>query len=218
MRIFAFAASLRAQSLNAKLVGLASELARSHGAEVDLAHFRELDMPLFDGDLHEDQGLPAGAVELARRLGAAEAFMIAAPEYNYSISGVLKNAIDWVSRVRPMPWRGKSGYLMSASPSAVGGIRGLWQTRIPLEGCGSLIFPDMFALPRAHEAFTPDGQLRDQRLAERLNREVLGFVRLAEAVAPICARPASSEARARQKEIVVALENETELQAEPTVS
>jgi chromate reductase, NAD(P)H dehydrogenase (quinone) len=215
MRILAFAASLRQQSYNRQLIEVAAEMARSHGAEVDLAGFREFEMPLYDADLHERQGIPPGATALARRLNDAEAFMIATPEYNYSIPGVLKNAIDWVSRLRPMPWRCKSGYLMSASPSVVGGIRGLWQTRIPLEGCGSLLFPDMFALPVAHEAFTEDGRLRDQLQAERLNRELLGFVRLAEAVAPICARAVSPEGRRRQKEIEAAIENETELQAEP---
>jgi chromate reductase len=218
VRILAFAASLREQSLNRKLIRLAAELAQARGAEVDLAEFREFDMLLYDGDLHERQGIPAGALEMARRLGEADAFMIAAPEYNYSIAGPLKNAIDWVSRVRPMPWRGKSGYLMSASPSQTGGIRGLWQTRIPLEGCGALIFPDMFALPTAHEAFTPDGKLRDELHGERFNREILGFVRLAEAVAPICGRPESAEGRERQKQIVLALESETELQEAAKVS
>jgi chromate reductase len=218
MRILAFAASLREHSWNRKLIELSAELARARGADVDLAHFRDFDMPMYDGDRHEREGLPPGARELARRLREADAFMIAAPEYNYSISGALKNAIDWVSRDRPMPWKGKSGYLMAASPSVIGGIRGLWQTRIPLEGCGALIFPDMFALPSAHEAFTPHGQLRDQLSAERLSREVLGFVRLAEAVAPICGRPESVAGRKRQKEIGAALENETELQAEPTSS
>jgi chromate reductase, NAD(P)H dehydrogenase (quinone) len=216
MRILAFAASMRQQSLNRRLIELAAETARSHGAEVDLARFGEFDMPLYNADLHDRQGIPPGAIHLARRLEQAEAFMIAAPEYNYSIAGVLKNAIDWVSRIRPMPWRGKSGYLMSASPSLAGGVRGLWQTRIPLEGCGSLLFPDMFALAAAHEAFTEDGRLRDGLQAERLNRELLGFVRLAEAVAPICARPPSPEARKRKEEIEAALEDETELQGGPT--
>jgi chromate reductase len=218
MRVLAFAASLREQSWNRKLIALAAERAAAHGAEVDLAQFRAFDMPLYDGDLHEREGFPPGARDLARRLEQADAFMIAAPEYNYSIAGPLKNAIDWVSRVRPMPWRGKSGYLMSASPSLAGGIRGLWQTRIPLEGCGALVFPDMFALASAHEAFTPEGRLRDQLQAERFNREILGFVRLAEAVAPICGRPVSAEGRQRQKEIDVALEQETELQAAPEAS
>lgn len=111
-----------------------------------------------------------------------------------------------------MPWRGKSVYLLSASPSPMGGIRGLWQTRIPLEGCGALVFPDMFALPHADQAFDDSGRLRDPTVAERLRREVVGFVRLAEAVAPACAATAALGARKRQEEIAKALESETELQ------
>jgi chromate reductase len=212
MRILAFAASLRRTSLNRKLITLAVEVARSAGAGVDLADFREFEMPIYDGDLDATAGLPAGAIELKRRLEHADAVMIAAPEYNYSIAGPLKNAIDWVSRARPMPWRGKSLYLMSASPSPMGGIRGLWQTRIPLEGCGALVFPDMFALPHANEVFDDSGRLRDPSLADRLQREVVGFVRLAEAVTPICGKVAPAAARNRQEEITKALETESELQ------
>jgi chromate reductase, NAD(P)H dehydrogenase (quinone) len=212
MKILAFAASLRRSSLNRKLISLAAELARSAGAQVDLAEFREFELPIYDGDLDAGSGLPPGGMELKRRLEQADAILIAAPEYNYSVAGPLKNAIDWVSRSRPMPWRGKSIYLMSASPSSMGGIRGLWQTRIPLEGCGALVFPDMFALPHADEAFDDSGRLRDAALAERLQREVVGFVRLAEAVTPVCSRTATPTAQKRQEEIVKALESESELQ------
>jgi chromate reductase, NAD(P)H dehydrogenase (quinone) len=215
MRIFAFAASLREGSFNHRLIELAAELARRAGAEVSLADFHTFDMPLYDGDL-EERGLPAGALELQRGLERADGIMIAAPEYNYSISGVLKNAIDWVSRARPMPWRGKSIYLLSASPSAAGGVRGLWQTRVPLEGCGALVFPDMFSLAAAHQAFDAEGQLRDPVLAERLQREVTGFVRLAEAVAPVCSKAATPSEKKRQEVIVAALEDETELQPPST--
>jgi chromate reductase len=212
MKILAFAASLRRASLNRKLVALAAEIARSAGAEVDLAEFREFELPIYDGDVDASTGLPPGGLELKRRVEDAEGILIAAPEYNYSVAGPLKNAIDWVSRARPMPWRGKSVFLMSASPSPMGGIRGLWQTRIPLEGCGALVFPDMFALPHADEAFDDAGRLRDRALAERLQREVVGFVRLAEAVTPVCALAAAPAARQRQTEIVKALESESELQ------
>ncbi len=212
MRILAFAASLRRASLNKKLVALAADCARSAGAEVDLAEFRDFELPIYDGDLDASGGLPPGGLELKRRLEGADALLIAAPEYNYSVAGPLKNAIDWVSRARPMPWRGKSIFLMSASPSPMGGIRGLWQTRIPLEGCGALVFPDMFALPHANEAFDDAGRLRDPKLAERLQREVVGFVRLAEAVMPVCATVAAPAVRQRQVEIVKALESESELQ------
>jgi chromate reductase, NAD(P)H dehydrogenase (quinone) len=115
MKILAFAASLRRGSLNRKLIAVAAEVARSAGAEVDLAEFREFELPIYDGDLDAGSGLPPGGLELKRRLDSADAVMIAAPEYNYSIAGPLKNAIDWVSRARPMPWRGKSIYLMSGA-------------------------------------------------------------------------------------------------------
>lgn len=212
MKVLAFAASLRRGSLNRKLVTLAAEEARSAGAEVDLADFREFDLPVYDGDLDAASGLPPGGVALRRRIEAADALVIAAPEYNFSIAAPLKNAIDWVSRARPMPWRGKSVLLISASPSPMGGIRGLWQTRIPLEGCGALVFPDMFALPHADAAFDEAGRLRDPAVAERLQRQVIGFVRLAEAVVPVCAKTAAPAAAKRQEEIVKALETESEVQ------
>jgi len=214
MRILAFAASFRSASLNRKLIELAARIAREAGAEVDLVAFGEFTMPLFDGDLEQKSGLPAGARQLTRRIEGAAAMMMAVPEYNYSIPGPLKNAIDWVSRSRPMPWRGRSIYLLSASPSPVGGIRGLWQTRIPLEGCGALVFPEMFALPQAHQAFDDQGGLRDPVLAERLRREVVGFVRLAEAVEPLCCGSAEGRERLRQQAITAALEDESELQPE----
>ena len=211
MRALAFAASLRATSWNKRLIAVAAEVARSKGAEVDLADFREFDMPLYDGDVDANDGLPEGARALTDRVLAADALIIAAPEYNFSIAGPLKNAFDWVSRVRPMPWRGKSVYLMSASPSPMGGIRGLWQTRIPFEGCGSLVFPDMFALAHANEAFDEQGKLRDPAIAKRLDTELSGFVRLAEAVADICGDGAP--ARDRRDKIAAALEEQTAIQS-----
>ena len=180
MNVLAFAASLKRTSLNRKLIALAAEAARRAGASVDLAEFREFELPIYDADLEASSGLPPGGLELQRRLARAESVMISAPEYNYSIGGPLKNAIDWISRVRPMPWRGKSIYLMSASPSPVGGIRGLWQTRVPFEGCGALVFPDMFSLPHADKAFDELGRLRDAAVALRLAREVVAFLRLVE--------------------------------------
>lgn len=197
MKLLAFAASLREHSLNRKLIAIAAGIARAEGVTVDLADFRQFESPLYDGDVNERSGLPPGALDLVGRLREVDAVMISSPEYNFSIPGVLKNLIDWVSRAQPMPWRGKSIYLMSAAPSPMGGIRGLWQTRIPLEGCGSLVFPDMFALAHANQAFDDEGKLRDNALAERLNRDITGFVRLAEAVVPVWRPLASSEARTR---------------------
>src|SRR5262249_41376384 len=109
---------------------------------------------------------------------------------------------------RPMPWRGRHVFLVSASPGAVGGIRGLWQTRIPLEGCGALVFPDMFAVPHAGEAFAADGSLADAAHAERLRQMTLGFYRLSGAIAPLCC----GEPSVRRDEITRALEHESRIQ------
>ena len=212
MKILAFAASLRRSSLNKKLVTAVAGMLRELGGEVDLADFAEFDMPLYDGDKQAAEGLPPGARSLKERIEAASALVIASPDYNYSIPGTLKNAIDWVSRARPMPWRGRSIYLVSASPGAIGGIRGLWQTRIPLEGCGALVFPDMFALAHADRAFTDDGRLADAAMADRLRQQVLGFYRLAEAVEPLCCGKVHGEAAKRQQEITRALEDESRIQ------
>ena len=213
MRILAFAASLRSASLNHKLIQLAARLAAREGAEVDLARFREFDMPLYDGDEDTAHGLPEGARKLQQRVEGAGALMIAVPEYNYSIPGPFKNAIDWVSRARPMPWRGRAVYLMSTAPSPMGGVRGLWQTRIPLEGCGAIVFPDMFALPHGTTAFDERGGLRDAASFERLFRDVRGFVKFAQAIEPLCcAPPAVGDAKQRAAEIAAALESETDLQ------
>lgn len=210
-RLLAFAASLRRESLNRKLVVVAARIARARGADVDVAEMRDFDMPLYDGDLDRERGMPPGGLELKRRVEWAHGILIAVPEYNYSIPGVLKNAFDWVSRARPMPWRGKSVYLMSASPSPMGGIRGLWQTRIPFEGCGAIVFPDMFALANAQDAFDEGGILKPGPNAERLDREITGFVHFADAVAPLCGggRPATKT----QAEIAAAIEEESEVQA-----
>jgi NAD(P)H-dependent FMN reductase len=176
LRLLAFAASLRRESWNRKLLGLAVDLAREAGAEVDVAEFREFDMPLYDADLLALSGTPAGASELGRRVGAVEGMLLASPEYNFSLPGTLKNAIDWVSRARPMPLRGKSAFLLSASNGQVGGVRGLWQLRIPLEGLGVLVYPDMYTLPWADKAFGPDGKLIEPERQTRLASMLGGYL------------------------------------------
>jgi NAD(P)H-dependent FMN reductase len=183
LRLLAFAASLRRESWNRKLLGLAVDLAREAGAEVDVAEFHEFDMPLYDADLLALSGLPAGASELTRRLGAADGLLLASPEYNFSLPGTLKNAIDWVSRVRPVPLRGKSAFLLSASNSQIGGVRGLWQLRIPLEGLGVLVYPDMYALPWADKSFGPDGKLIEPERQTRLASMIGGYLGVARKLA-----------------------------------
>jgi chromate reductase, NAD(P)H dehydrogenase (quinone) len=180
LKVLVFAASLRAGSLNRQLAALAARTATSSGAIVDLASMSDFDVPSYDGDVETESGIPAGARALEQRLRTNDAFIIAAPEYNGSMPGVLKNLIDWTSRFRPQPFDGRHGLLLSASPSMAGGNRGLWSLRVPFEHLGSRIYPDMFSLAMAHKALT-DGEIADATLRARFDKTVLAFLSLAEA-------------------------------------
>lgn len=180
LKVLVLAASLRADSLNHKLAALAARVATENGATVHFATMREFDVPAYDGDAEVAEGLPPGAKALQQQLTTCDAFILASPEYNGSMPGILKNLIDWTSRFRPQPFDGRHGLLLSASPSLVGGNRGLWALRVPLEHLGSRIFPDMFSLSMAHKAFAGD-DLADAALRARFDRTLQAFLSLAEA-------------------------------------
>jgi len=183
-RLLAFAGSTRTESFNKKLVPIAAHGAREAGAEVTVIDLRDFPLSLFDQDLETAEGAPANATALKRLMVEHDGFLIAAPEYNSSITGVLKNAIDWVSRpVSNEPsllaFKGKVVALMSASPGALGGLRGLVHVRLILGNLGSIVLPDQIAVSRAHEAFAPDGSLKDPKQhanVERLGRTLAAFV------------------------------------------
>jgi chromate reductase len=146
VRFLVFSASLRAGSLNSRLAQLAAAEIAANGGDVDLAAMGDFDAPSYDADVQEVDGFPAAAEELRDRVMGSDAFVIASPEYNFSMPGSLKNSIDWVSRFSPQPFNERHGLLMSASPSMAGGNRGLWALRIPLEHLGARVYPDMFSL------------------------------------------------------------------------
>ncbi len=181
VRYLVLGASLRRESLNARLAALAARVIQRHGGSVDLAHMRDFDCPSYDQDVQDGEGFPDGAEAFHRRLEATDALVMASPEYNASMAGVVKNMIDWVSRYRPQPFNEHHALLMSASPSMVGGNRGLWSLRVPLEHLGARVYPDMFSLARAHEAFDEEGGIADPGLADRFERTVTAFMDLVEA-------------------------------------
>lgn len=176
MKLFAFAASLRKASVNKQLIHLAVERARAQGAEVTLVDFAQIICPNYNFDDQQESGFPEAAEHLKSLLESHDGFMISSPEYNYAVPGNLKNALDWCSRYKPAPTAGKHAYLLSASPSLVGGNRGLWSLRQPLEVMSTYVYPGMFSLASAHEAFTEDGQLKDQALQGRLDAELGQFI------------------------------------------
>jgi len=167
-KILAFAGSLRKDSYNKKLVQIASAGAQAAGAEVTYVDLRDLPLPVFDEDLEKTEGLPANARKLKDLFLAHQGLLISAPEYNSSITAALKNTIDWVSR--PCPGEAPLGCfldkvaaIMSASPGALGGLRGLVHVRAILGNIHVLVLPDQVAVPRAFEAFAADGSLKDPK-------------------------------------------------------
>ena len=180
-RFLVLSASLREGSLNGKLAALATTAIEAQGGMAEQVSLRDYDSPSFDADREGREGLPAGADLFRQRLEANDAFVIASPEYNSSMPGVLKNLIDWVSRHRPQPFNEKYGLLMSASPSMIGGNRGLWALRIPFEHLGARIYPDMFSLAQAHQAFDGSGRIADPTLQERFDTNIANFMDQVEA-------------------------------------
>jgi len=179
--VLVVSASARRGSFNTRLADLACAIIRHQGGTPTFATIEEFDTPNYDRDVQDGTGFPDGAERLRDELYQADAFVIASPEYNFSMPGGLKNAIDWVSRYRPQPFHQRHGLLMSASPSMAGGNRGLWALRVPLEHLGARLYPDMFSLAQAHRAFTDTGQIADQQLATLLESTIAGFLDLAEA-------------------------------------
>ena len=173
-KITAFAGSTRAGSFNRQLLAIAADAARAAGAEVTVVELRELALPLFDQDLEAVSGLPEGARKFKALLRASDGFLIASPEYNSSVTAVLKNAIDWASRAESddepslAAFRGKSAALFAASPGALGGLRGLVHLRSILGNIGVLVLPDQVCIPVAHEAFDAAGQLKDERKTKQV--------------------------------------------------
>ena len=182
-RILAFAGSLRSGSLNKKFVRVAAGVAERAGAEVKVIDLADYRMPLYDGDGETADGMPESAVRLRRLLEEYPGFLISCPEYNSSIPGVLKNAIDWVSR--PLPgeptlkaFRGKVVALLAASPGSLGGLRGLIPARAILSHLGAIVLPGQMGLPAADKAFDETGALVAPERMAQLERVVEEFVRL----------------------------------------
>ena len=166
-KLLAFAGALRSQSWNKKLLRVAAGAAEAAGAQITVVDLRDYPMPIFDGDIEATQGLPASARELKGLMVARDGFLIACPEYNSSISAVLKNTIDWISRPqRDEPpayaFKGKVCGLLAASPGNLGGVRGLLTVRQVLTTLGVIVLPTQFALAHAAAAFNQDGTLKEE--------------------------------------------------------
>jgi NAD(P)H-dependent FMN reductase len=173
-RILAFAGSARRDSLNKRLARVAADAARKAGAEVTFVDLDDYPMPVYHGDLEEQSGMPENGLRLRELFLAHDALIIASPENNGSVSSLLKNTIDWLSRgigdgkgrnSGLAPYAGKTALLLAASPGSAGGARGLPHLRHILARLGVVVLGTQVELPRAHEAFDDTGALKDARMA-----------------------------------------------------
>jgi chromate reductase, NAD(P)H dehydrogenase (quinone) len=166
VRLLFFAGSARAGSHNKKLARLGTMIAEANGIPATFADLGDYPMPLYNGDLEAADGQPENAHKFKALMAAHSGIFIASPEYNASITPLLKNTIDWVSHVRdtgeaPVEvFKTRVFALGSASPGGMGGLRSLTTVRQILElGLGALVLPDQFAVPRAKDAYGGDGHL-----------------------------------------------------------
>jgi len=180
-KVLAFAGSLRKDSYNKQLVAAAAVGARAAGAEVTILDLASIPMPLYDGDVEAKDGVHPNAQKLKKLMREHHGFLIASPEYNSSISGVLKNAIDWASRPEAgepslVAFAGKVAGLMGASPGMLGGLRGLVHLRAILGNIQVLVIPEQFALSQADQAFDSSGAMKDEKkrhTVEAIGRRVV---------------------------------------------
>jgi chromate reductase len=180
-RIIAFAGSARDGSHNRKLVHVAAQVARDAGAEVTLLELRDYPLPIYNADIETREGLPPNVGTLKELLYAHHGLLIASPENNASVSALLKNTLDWVSRPSGGPsdmvkLQGKVAAMLTATTGVMGGLRGLVALRAILQTLGVLTLPEQYGLSRAQDAFDAEGRLQDPAAQEAMARVVRRLV------------------------------------------
>lgn len=182
IKVLAFAGSTAQQSVNKKLMGEAVAFMKEAGAHVTVVSLKDYPMPFYDADLEKEEGMPPFAKQFRQLMLENQVILIASPEYNSSISGVLKNTLDWMSRSEEgaasrKAFKGKKFILMSASPSASGGARGLVHLKSILEAAGGNVIAKQFTVAEAHKAFDEQGHLKDPLLKNQLKELVQSVVK-----------------------------------------
>ncbi len=182
-KILAFAGSTRKESFNKRLAKIALLAADSAGADTTFIDLHDYDMPLYSEDFLADHGMPDGVIAFKEMLKSHNGFFIASPEYNGSLTGTLKNAIDWATikgedEERMACWNGKIAGLTSASPGGLGGIRGLHHLRTILAGIGTFVLPNHLAVPNCTSNLHSDKQITDENLQKQLNNLAIEMVRV----------------------------------------
>lgn len=188
VKILVFAGSSRKGSFNKMLAKNAAETGRELGAEVTFVDLADYPMPLYNGDLEDESGLPEHAKRLKTLFLENDGLFLACPEYNSSITPLLKNALDWVSRVegedeKPLAaYKGKVAAISGASPGPLGALRGLMVVRMMLGNIGVMVVPNQLTVPEVYEVFDENGKFKDEKMVKRLRRVVKVLIEATEAL------------------------------------
>ena len=176
-RILVFAGSVRSGAFSGRTADIAQKTLALHGAEVTRISLLDYPLPLMDQDLEAEKGIPENAVKLGALIAAHDGLLIASPEYNASIPPLLKNTIDWVSRIRRdgegnrfAPFSGKVVGLCSSSDGNFAGIRGLYHLRAVLMSCQVEVITPQCSVARAGDAFDADGNFKEERVQKMMDR------------------------------------------------
>lgn len=195
-RILVFAGSTRKGSFNRKLAAEVARLAeeevlavgREGAVEVRLVELSDYPMPLYNGDIEKEEGIPEAAGNWKDLLAEHDGLIIASPEYNSGYSPLIKNAIDWASRPASKDepslasFRNKTALLLAASPGGLGGLRGLFQLRSVLQNIGVTVLPSphLIAVSSAHEAFDEHGRLKEKKREDSVRDAVAALIAVLE--------------------------------------
>lgn len=187
LKLLAFDGSGRNGSVNHKLLNNVADEAKAAGIEVTVIDLSNYNLPLYNGDLEFDDGLPPAGHELKELFKSHDGFLIASPEYNGSFTPMLKNVIDWVSRpVKGEPplnsFKGKIAGIMSATPGKLGGLRGMIQLNTLLFGVGTLVLPEIVSVSFSNEAFDDAGKLKHDADKGAVERQVKRLVQIGSAL------------------------------------
>ena len=175
LKILVIPGSLRTGSLNARLAAAAAYQFAQTGVEVTRVSLADFPLPIYDGDLQTKSGVPKNAINLKRMIGAHHGVLIVTPEYNSSVPPLVKNTIDWVSRVqdahevRGQVFRERPFGIAAASEGRLGGTRSLAALRLILTACRALVVPNQLALSFASEAYDDMDRLKHPADVEALN-------------------------------------------------
>ncbi|GJM06061.1 MAG: oxidoreductase [marine bacterium B5-7] len=183
-KLLFFAGSARKKSMNKKLAKLAADMARVAGAQATHIDLKDFEMPLYDGDVEAQDGIPENAKKLKQLFVEHDGFFIASPEYNSSMSPLLKNTLDWISRPHKknetslIAFHGKFAALGAVSPGGLGGLRGLVSLRMMLGNIGVTVVPSQVAVGSGFQAFDENEHLKDDRHAGMLKATIDEFVKI----------------------------------------